>query len=201
MFGIMKKSENIEIRIDHETKLALQERAEGDDQTVSEVLRGLIGAYLRPGKPVGQVRNKLREYSGWVVAGLLLMFSGSSFVPLAAAASIKLDFRSEITEHAEDGQRLQTSDYQVEFDGQGEPVRLPIGSGDHVIEISVRAVELKDQGQVADMRLKIIHINGDKEEVIAEPYLIGKLDQLSSIEIGAESDTTYKIELIPSGLD
>lgn len=197
----MKKSENIEIRIDHETKLALQARAEGSEQSVSEVLRGLIGDYLRPEKPVRRVRNKIREYGGWAMATCLLMFSAFSFVPMATAGSVKLDFRGEILERAGDGQRLQTSDYQVEFDEQGGPVRLPIGSGDHIIEISVRAVDMKDQGQVADMRLKIIRINGDQEEVIAEPYLIGKLDQLSRIEIGSESDVSYKIELIPSGAD
>jgi len=197
----MKKSENIEIRIDHETKLALQDRAEDENQSVSEVLRSLIGDYLRSEKATYPQRNRFREYAGWITATGLLLFSGLSFIPTATADSLKLEFRGEILQKHKDGQRLQTSDYLVEFDEEGGPVRLPIGSGDHIIEISVRTFEDKEQGEAADMRLKIIHLNGDQEEVIAEPFLIGRLDQVSSIEIGSESDIIYKIELTPSESD
>jgi len=195
----MKKSENVEIRIDHATKQALHEKAEIEQRSVSDVLRSLIDDYLSPPKKITQPR--FRQYGGWATAAIVLMFSGLSLFPSASADNLKLDFKGEIVTPDGDGQRLRTIDSVFEFDEQGGTIKLPVGASDTIFEITVRAVTLDDQSRAADMRIKIIEIDGPERKVLAEPHLIGNLDEISRIEIGSEEGTVYNINLVPSEID
>ena len=198
----MKKSENIEIRIDHETKRALHQKAEAEQRSVSTVLRGLIQGYLEPAPNSVQIGAfKFRQYGGWATALLVLAFSGLNLIPAANAENLKLDFKGEILTQQGDDQSLRTIDSVVEFDHIGGTVNLPAGASDVVFELTIKAVTLDGNRQGADMRIKIINIDGPDRNVLAEPHLIGELGEVSRIEIGSEQGTVYKINLVPSAVD
>jgi len=195
----MKKSENVEIRIDHATKQALQDKAEVEQRSVSEVLRSLIDDYL--GGPEKVRQPKFRHYGGWATAAVVLMFSGLSLIPAASADNLKLDFKGEIVTPEGDGQRLRTIDSVFEFDAEGGTVNLPMGASETIFEVTVNAITLDDDSAAADIRIKIIEIDGPERTVLAQPHVIGRLDEVARIEIGSEQGTTYKINLVPSEAD
>jgi len=195
----MKKSENVEIRIDHATKKALQDKAEAEQRNVSEVLRTLIQDYL--GEKPRRKRSFVSAYAGWTTAAAIALFSASTLIPTAVANNLKLDFKGEIVTQADDGERLRTIDSVIEFDDEGGTIKLPAGASETIFELNVSAITLKDQSRVADIKMKIINIDGPERHVLAEPQLIAPLGQVSRIEIGSESGDVYRINLVPSEAD
>lgn len=200
----MKKSENVEIRIDLETKQALYEKTEREARSVSDVLRSLIQSYLdapsivSSSKSNSTKRAPLKQLFGWAAASMALIFSGVMLIPAASADNLKLEFRGEVLTQEGDGSRLRTSDYVVEFDEKGDTVSLPIGSSGIVVEISAKAVALDNDLPGANMKLKIVQLSEIGRVVIAEPVITGRLDEISRIEIGSENETMYTIEIVPS---
>src|SRR5512145_2851084 len=58
-----KKSETIEIRVDYETKSALQAKARTESRSVSDVLRDLIARYLADAPSVSPTRSTIMRFS------------------------------------------------------------------------------------------------------------------------------------------
>lgn len=187
----MKKSENVEIRIDHKTKQALADKAAIENRNVSEVLRDLIHEYLTPAAPLKD-GFRFRSYGGWLTAAMVIMFSGLSLIPGAAADSLKLGFHGEVIKPEEDGQRLHSAQYEIKLDSYSEPVSLPIGSDKFIFEIFARPVELETGEDAVHLKIKIIEKGRGHKIIVAEPQLTTLLGEEAKIEIGGEDASVFK---------
>ena len=193
----MKKSETIEIRIDHKTKLALQDKANAENKTVSEVLRKKIERYLNPRQPrlPARLKNAVLVLTG-LMAGL---FGSAIIIPSANAEDFGLTFDGEIVNRVADGHRRQSIKYELTFDEKGGTVKLPVSASDIYFELTVKSIE-SNGTQAASIKIGIIQIDGPDRNVIAEPQLIAAFDEVSRIEIGSEAGAQYHINLVPSRL-
>ncbi|MFN3911520.1 MAG: hypothetical protein ACK4OL_05685 [Hyphomonas sp.] len=107
-----KKSEMLEIRLDHETKTRLQTKASDAGLSVSAVVRSLIAAYLDPGeRNVPKTRlEEFRHMTGRFIAtryralAAALAASGLAalaFAPAATAEDITVALKGSVTRNAD----------------------------------------------------------------------------------------------------
>ena len=88
----LKKSESLEIRIPHATKLAFMERCRAEGASASETLRGFIDGWLAAAAPAPRRRSRLRLAAGLVAAvGLGATALPSLARPLERAGFDQLD--------------------------------------------------------------------------------------------------------------
>src|SRR5215470_9186678 len=93
-----KKSETIEIRLEHATKAALQAKAHAEGRSVSEIIRSLIARYLGVETPSSTWRSMMR-YS--VVASVVAVFAAGVFlIPSAHAHDVSLGVTARVRDMA-----------------------------------------------------------------------------------------------------
>jgi Ribbon-helix-helix protein, copG family len=87
-----KKSEKIEVRLDCETKRALQERAQVDGLSVSDLIRGLITRYLSvpPSGALQSRRSQIMRLSSMAAALCGALFVVASLTSPARARDVTL---------------------------------------------------------------------------------------------------------------
>ncbi|MGB0906003.1 MAG: hypothetical protein ACPGVT_00815 [Maricaulaceae bacterium] len=112
-----KKSENLEVRISYETKLALHRKAKEDGRSVSSVVRSLIEGYLvapaeRPKqRNSSQILSRLKALIGApkIILTSLIAAAGMSlvFMPAATADEIAMDISGEIVRPVDGGTRTK----------------------------------------------------------------------------------------------
>jgi hypothetical protein len=90
-----KKSETIEIRLDHDTKSALQRRARVEGRSVSQILRDLIARYL-DAPSVSATRSILMRFSIAAAVAAVLSLTAISLTTPAQAADLTLGVRGMI---------------------------------------------------------------------------------------------------------
>jgi hypothetical protein len=91
-----KKSETIEVRVDYETKSALQAKARTEGRSVSDVLRDLIARYLADAPGVSPMRSTIMRFSIAAAAVAALALSIVAVTTPATAADLTLGLRGMI---------------------------------------------------------------------------------------------------------
>jgi len=205
---LMKKSESIEVRIDNETKEALYKKAQSEGRSVSGVLRGLIRDYLAPNNisapraPTTPERKPFKKRFALTAGTAATLIASWALIPSASAENLKLNFDGEIVSSTEDeGINRRAIQSVIEFDDVGGTINLPVGPSDVYFELTVKAIELNNGEEAADIKIDIIKIDGNDRIVLAKPHIIAPLNKVSRIEIGSDPGTTYNINLTPSQLE
>lgn len=202
-----KKSEMLEVRLSHEDKEALRAKAASEGQTVSAVVRRLIGAYIRPAEtvdhterwnPIMTLKTYPRRAAAAALACLATTFALSS---TAQAEPVRLTLEIENTtpvadpEHGE-GKRVQRASTELELadtsavcmalerGGACDPTTLTAEG----LAIVVVAKPLADQ-----VRVELVLKSG--ETILSEPWITVPYGETASIEIAGEdgSQTTLQV--------
>jgi hypothetical protein len=121
-----KKSETIEVRLDHETKSALQARAQGEGRSVSEIIRGLIARYLGEDAPnASATRSIIMRFSLAAAASAALIFGAITLTTPARAADLSLGVRGLI-DHGGTPPEVTVADTSFQLDyGQSALLCVP----------------------------------------------------------------------------
>lgn len=119
-----KKTETIEIRLDHETKAALQAKARGEARSVSEVLRMLIARYIGAGAPSEPWGKERMQYFSLAALGVVLV-AGFLVMSPARASDISVGVTTRLETGANDLPDLSEPEarFKVVY---GEPIVLCI---------------------------------------------------------------------------
>lgn len=134
-----KKSENLEVRLSHQDKMALQVKASQEGRSVSAVVRSLISNYLA--QPIARSKPnrimelfmtlKSRPKSTIAALASLPVLMAPFLIPTSASAeeislSLKGEFVAAIQENGEDGQRVRRFNTEIQMDSdQFITMRLP----------------------------------------------------------------------------
>jgi hypothetical protein len=111
-----KKSETIEVRLDHETKSALQARAQGEGRSVSEIIRGLIARYLGEDAPnASATRSIIMRFSLAAAASAAFIFGAVTLTTPARAADLSLGIRA-MMDHGGMPPQVPAADASVQLD-------------------------------------------------------------------------------------
>jgi hypothetical protein len=100
-----KKTEFLEIRVPHATKLAFMARCRTNEQTASDALRGFIDRYLEeaivaPQAPVSPGRRPRRPALHVMVGALIASAVGAAALPTLAHTTLRAEFgRTDSNDH------------------------------------------------------------------------------------------------------
>jgi len=95
-----KKSETLEVRVEHELKDALMERARAERRSASEIVRAAIATYLTgPNKETRVMALALKSGAALAAAGAVIVWAGVATTPAGAAPDLHAVFDSFDTNH------------------------------------------------------------------------------------------------------
>jgi len=207
-----KKSENLEVRLSHQDKTALQNKAAQEGRSVSVVIRGLISDYLaqpitrsRPNQLMElfmTLKSKPKSVLAAALACVALPFTFSSF---AAAEEVSLRINGEytqpVTEDGVAGKRVRRFDTDlhintndaatIEIDSTNGPLQIRILTEEVENGLSLQFKILND-GKAWDMSPKM----GTYES----PTLISDFGTPIRVEIGYEGGEIFILDALPTKL-
>ena len=95
-----KKSETLEVRVEHELKDALMERARAEHRSASDIVRDCIARYLTgPNKEARVMALALKSGAALAVAGAVIVWAGMATTPAGAAPDLRAIFDHFDTNH------------------------------------------------------------------------------------------------------
>ena len=177
-----KKSEMLEIRVSHQTKEALKQRAEREHQTVSEIVRDLISRYLLQGPRVttsgqsGSTRRIARPF--WSLSRLPVRF-GASMAAIAITALSLVQLQGQSLGHAQDIV-LEVDGTFFRADGAvhafgtilalepDEPRRISLGEP-NAYEVSFVARDPVPDGAAVLLELEVKDVSDAQESMVMAP--------------------------------
>ena len=202
-----KKSEMLEVRLSHEDKVALRREAEREGRTVSAVVRGLIGEYIREAesarRPLAKRRPTMftRPLPLTAAASGVALFGGALLLtPAAHADDIRLALAFEhtavVTERGEQGQRTRRGEAEVHLDGKdamclsldGDAVCDPATLSADGLAIVVSAAP-DPNGIRVTLQLK------DGPSVAGEPWIVIASGETGSVMLDGEDGSRFALDV------
>ncbi len=181
-----KKTGMIEVRISPDTKERLQEKAPREGRSMSDVLRGLIHAYLEAGYAgAGALRPHARLARRYParIAGLLAGLAAMIFLPfsLASATPVTLQVKGEIgtkTAEAMTRRKFETT-VRAEPGQRFVLVPTPGQDQDFRVTVEVRPVE----GGKHELAFEIEDLGDGASGEILQPKLIAEDGRPATVQI------------------
>jgi len=196
-----KKSENLEVRLSHQDKTALQKKAAQEGRSVSAVVRELISDYLT--QPIArstpnrfmELIMKLKSKPKSMVAALVILVAPFTLFQFASAEDVAIELNGEYTKpiqvNGEIGMRSRTFATEIHLtDGERQEFELG-GASDLSMSISVN----QDGEQLL---IDMIIREGDK--LIAMPKLTTHFDAPIRVEVGEEGGELLTLNALPTKL-
>lgn len=196
-----KKSENLEVRLSHQDKTALQDRAAQEGRSVSAVVRGLISSYLaqpnarsnsnRMMELLMILKSKPKSVMATLAVCIALPFA---FTPLATAETFSLNLEGHYSVPEKDGTRIRSAKMDVHMK-PGDDIDFPFGApADSPLNLSVSMTE-EDGKLILSFKLQ------DGPTTFATPTLIAELDEQTKVEININDGRTFKLTALPRQID
>jgi hypothetical protein len=199
-----KKSETIEIRLDHDTKSALQARARGEGRSVSEILRDLIARYLGDDAPnASATRSIIMRFSLAAAASAALIFGAVTLTTPARAADLSLGVRGMI-DHGGLPPEVAVADSSFQLDyGQSALLCIPSSAETPTTLAPIQTREACDgvalliwveagAGGHVSVGSRVLGANSDSERVGVEvPIAFG--DQGEMLAYGPEMPSAIRV--------
>lgn len=170
-----KKSETLEVRLSHQDKLALQDKAASEGRTVSAVIRGLISSYLSQSEPrstpsrLSEPLMTLKSRPKTVLATLAclpLLSLPMLMASPANAADIGLTLGAEyiqpVIENGIEGKRVRRFGTDIEM-GLDEfiAMRLPSTTAQWGTSTLFMTAQVTEAQDLVTINLTICEIDGD----------------------------------------
>jgi hypothetical protein len=89
-----KKSENLEVRVEHELKAALMQRARAEGRSASDIVRDCIGAYLAGPQKEPRSMPFLWKSAAAAGAAAVVLWAGLASAPAGAAPDLRPAFKA-----------------------------------------------------------------------------------------------------------
>lgn len=198
-----KKSENLEIRLSHQDKMALQDKASQEGRSVSAVVRSLISNYLA--QPVARSNpNYMMELfmtlkskpKAIVAAACALIASPLLFSSFAAAQPIAVMYEMEyvvpVIENGVEGTNTRRATNEVHLT-KNEQAKFPVMGPQGNIFVSISVTEIAD-----GLTLKFTFSDVDK--TIAAPVLTSYKGETVSFLTEGRDGTRFTLTATPEYL-
>lgn len=192
-----KKTEIIEVRVDPDTKQALQDRAQSDGRTVSAIVRELIQGFLTSGEEVVRHRGNRFKPIFAVIAGFAMLTAallGTSRLANAEETTFKLSASLSRT----DGEIInsRTIDTTLKLsEGHQQELFLPAHGDQSPITVLV-SYERASEHEIL-IAITLMEGEGDEAEMLAQPRLLIAGDQPARMLMANGEGLEYEIIIEP----
>lgn len=181
-----KKSETIEIRVPHDVKQALKDRAEGEETSVSTIVRRLISDFLDAQQ---LERPKRRIGNAWLSSAIIAVAGVGLFsTTLASAGEIGVKLKGEITNLNGDTSNVQQVSSELQLQA-GEAQTLYFSPTDNRYRLEITAQESNDANY--KILIKLFDLDRSESLAIASPTIVVAPGEQAQMDVSGPDGSKY----------
>ena len=199
-----KKTEFLEVRIAHETKQRLADKARRESRTVSDVIRDQVQIYLSDDvseKQAGIGAAIIRSIRVIIAGGIaIFLFGLSTFMP-ANAGTISAVVKGSVKEvESLEPRSVRTRSFvaNVLVEDESSVLELPLDHETISMTMKLQPTQLLNGQDAVMVELAFYEQTEAGKKLIVSPKLVSAFDAPAQFAIGSDADRMFDLTVIPS---